>query len=68
MADDRHPPREFAFPAGDQADDARWLAGLIQALRRRVDVVRHPEVSAILAEAQRVAQAAAERVGAHKAH
>ena len=68
MSDHRHPPREFAFPSGDDASNARWLAGLIQALRRRVDGARHPEVSAILNEAQRAAEAAAKRGGARKAH
>lgn len=68
MTDERRPPRESAFPAGDDANDARWLADLIQALRGRLDGVTYSEVSAILAEAQRAAQAAAERVRAGKAH
>lgn len=51
MADDDTPPSSFAFPADSEAEDARWLASLIHALRAHASVTGHPEVAVALADA-----------------
>ena len=68
MADDESSPHVIGFPADDEADDVRWLATLIQALRAQVSVSDHPEVRAILDEAYGAAQAVAQGGGASKPH
>ena len=52
-------PRRVPSPLDEEVDDARWLAGLVLALRTQLASAGHPEVSAILDEVYNTAQAAA---------
>ena len=59
------PPFASAFPADDEVEDARWLAGLIATIRSQAERQGHPEVAAALKDALLAAQAIVDRQTSH---